>query len=69
MVECDLYEDGDLYTHRYTGYNNWELILMSPASYNDFTGRNIQPPAPYPPSRTYSRAERSSRPRIKGLSI
>ena len=65
MVECNLYEDGDLYTHRFTSYNNWELRLTSPSPYDDFTGRNIQQPAPYPPYRTYSRAERSSRPRIK----
>ena len=62
MVECDLYEDDDLYTHRYTNYNDWELRLTSPAPYNDFTGRNIQQPPYLYNTYTYSRAERSSRP-------
>ena len=46
MVECDLYEDGDIITHRYQGYNTFEIRLID--SYNDFTGQNLQePPDPY----------------------
>ena len=42
-------DDGEQYTHRYTNYNNGQLRLTSPSHCNDFTGRNIQSFALYPP--------------------